>query len=366
METSTFDSGTVVILAAVLLVVYMAVRNWIGNQKPRSVPEGKKPVPMQEELRDTNASLAQLTTIIHQQQAAIDKNTQTLQGMRRSLEDQAGAGKSALERISGAVDAARSEAAARDEATRKLIGDVHSVAAAAGENAENALLTAGGLRRKLDEVGTQVENIPPLRNDIQQLQQNVTAIAEAMPKPTPEQRPAPTKEEQPKPAREKRATTSGRHDKRSTRKTGGKQQPGGRKKPAGEATPAAEPPETDAAASAGAEPQTGATPPEHPAAATSAPDPEPEATTTPNGETGASRQQAAEDAAARTNGKPSPAAQPAAGTTTADAVEAGDGSAAGGDDDDTATTGATVTENGDDAGNAPPAASATNQTEATQ
>ena len=155
MEASTFDTGTIVILAAVLLVGCMAIRSWIGSQKPQSVPQGDKLVPMRDELRNANASLAQLTTIVQQQQAAIDKNTQTLEGVRRSLEDQAGAGKSAIESVSGAVDTARGEAAARDEAMRKLIGDVHGVAAAASENAENALLTAGGLRRKLDEVGAQ-------------------------------------------------------------------------------------------------------------------------------------------------------------------------------------------------------------------
>ena len=160
METGTFDTGTIVILATVLLVGCMAIRSWIGSQKPQRVPEAEKLVLLGDELRNANASLAQLTTILQQQQAAIDRNAQTLEGMRRSLEDQAGAGKSALESVSGAVDTARSEAATRDETMRKLIGDVHGVAAAASENVENALLTAGGLRRKLDEVGAQAENIP--------------------------------------------------------------------------------------------------------------------------------------------------------------------------------------------------------------
>lgn len=362
METGTFDTATIVILAAVLLVGCMAIRSWFGSQKPQSIPDAEKLTGV--ELRKANASLAQLTTIVQHQQATIDRNAQTLEGMRRSLEDQAGAGKSAIESVSGAVDAARSEAGARDEAMRRLIGDVHGVAVAASENAENALLTAGGLRSKIDEVGDQVSNIPLLRGNIERLEQSVTAMAEAMPKPASEQPPAPAREEQPKPARQRRTATSGRHDKRSTRKTAGTRGRAGRGTPAEEATPAAaEPPKTDAAASAGADPQTGATPPEQPPAATGAPDPEPKATTTPNGETGTSSQQAT----ARANGKPAPASPPAAETTTADAGEAGDGNAADGSGDNhTTTTGAAGTENGDDAKKTPPATKGAAQTEATQ
>ena len=304
MESSTFDTGAIVILAAIFLIGCLAIRSWIRNRKPQqSVPEAG------------DASLAQLTTIVQQQQAAIDKNAQTLEGVRRSLDDQA----AAVESISGAVDTARSEAATRDEAMRELIGNVHGVAAAASENAENALLTAGGLRRKLDEVGTQAENIPPLRNEIQQLQQNVTAIAEAMPRPDAEQ-----------PARERKTSTNAR---KTARKTAGRQTRRGKETPAGEATPtAAGPPETDAPASAGGG-RDSETPPEKPPTATAAPDP----------------------GATRPNGKPAPAAPPAAGTTTADADKAADESADG--SAEAPETG------GDDAGEAPPA---TRQTEATQ
>ncbi len=359
METSTFDTGTIVILAAVLLVGCMAIKSWIGSQKLQSVPQGEELVPMRDELRNANASLSQLTTIVQQQQAAIDKNTQTLEGVRRALEDQADAGRTALESVSGAIDTARSEATARNEAMRKLLGDVHGVAAAASENAENALLTAGGLRRKLDEVGAQAKNIPPLRNDIHQLQQSVTAIAEAMPKNA-EQPPTPGNDDQPKPGRERKTPTNGRRTRKTARKTATKQTRRGRETPPGEETPtAAEPPETDAPASADSGAQDSGTPPAKPPTATAAPDPDAMKPATPEGDSAPSSQTAAADAASGTNGKPAPAAPPAAGNATAEARNTADESADEAADaagNDTTATGAGALDTAaDDAGETPPA-----------
>ena len=183
METYGIDTGTIAVAAIAFLVACIGItpRNWMRGPKRPEI-KGEVLVQIRNELCDANASLQQLKSTVQHHQSALEKTATTLVSMRRSADDHASDVKSGVEGISDAVDAARTEAAARHEAMTKRIQTLGNTATDARENATNAYMTANGLRKQINLVADQIAGIPELRGAIERLQQSVAAIAEAMPK----------------------------------------------------------------------------------------------------------------------------------------------------------------------------------------
>ncbi|MCY4120267.1 MAG: hypothetical protein OXG72_05030, partial [Acidobacteria bacterium] len=159
METYGFDTGPIAILAIAILVGSLALRSWMRRPKGQS-GETEVLVQIRNELRDANASLRQLKDAAQHQQSTLEKTTATLEAMRGTANDHASDVKSAIETVSGAVDAARAEGTARHETTSEAIEAVRTTAADAQEKANDVYLAANGLRRKIDEINEHVGAIP--------------------------------------------------------------------------------------------------------------------------------------------------------------------------------------------------------------
>jgi chromosome segregation ATPase len=287
------DAGQIAVAVAVaVLLACIALRSSRQDVQNAKNIEGEVLTQIRNELRDANASLRHVKDAVQHQQAALEKTAATLESMRRNADDHASDIRSGIEGVSAAIDTARTETAARDNSMSERIDAVRNAAAAAQEHAANADLTTAGLRKQIDVVAEQSAGFPELRIGIERVQQNVTAIAEAMPKPRAGATPAANSDRQS--PRDKR-----RRQNKRTRKAAAEQAPPNAEaqpsEPAAAGTPA---PQTAGEADAGrsaseavTEADTGTAAEAAPAAATPTDD-----TTTPAAGTAAGNGAAGSDA----------------------------------------------------------------------
>ena len=258
METYGFDAGPISLAAIAFLMACIALRNWMRRPKNEGI-QGELLIQIRDELRNANASLGHMKEIVREHQAALEKTATTLESMRRNADDHASDVKTAIERISGAIDAGRAEATMRHNSMTERIDAANNTAADAREHATNAEMAANGLRKQIDVVADEITAIGELRVGINGLQESVTALAQTMPPPKVDTRPRPKTTRQ-------RASTRGRGRR------------GGKKDAAEETPPNAASPPSDEAATGDAGPpadassQTDAAPREKPPPAATAPD----------------------------------------------------------------------------------------------
>ncbi len=196
METYGVDTGLIV-AAVALLAACIALARAKSASKPQGDDDPDVLYEILKEVRNGDATLGQMNGTLHHQHSAMDRIAATLEAMRQSADDHASDVKSGIGALSGAVDAARTEAGARDEALGKRIDEARAETAArdqsmverinnagaqaaeARENAADANLTAGGLRKDVNGLNQYLTEFPKLRGAIDALQQDIAAITES-------------------------------------------------------------------------------------------------------------------------------------------------------------------------------------------
>ena len=177
MESYGLDNAPLIALGAFL---FLALCMALGRSRRATAKQPNIEAELLTQIRDglaeNNASLGQLKDAVQHQQAAFERIATTLESMRQSADDHASDLKGGIERVSGAIDAGRAEATTRHETMNEAIDAVRRTATDAQENAHNANLTVNGLRRKIHEIDGHVGGIPELRRGIEQVQQDVAAI----------------------------------------------------------------------------------------------------------------------------------------------------------------------------------------------
>ena len=256
METYGFDAGPISLAAIAFLMACIALRSWMRRPKDEGI-QGELLIQIRDELRNANASLGHMKEIVREHQAALEKTATTLESMRRSADDHASDVKSAIERISGAIDAGRAEATTRHNSMTERVDAANNTAADAREHATNAEMAANGLRKQIDVVADEITVIGELHVGIDGLQESVTALAQAMPTPRADTPPKPK-------AKRQRTSTKGRA------KRGGKKDAADKTPPSAASPPSDEAATGDADAPVDASPQTDAAPREEPPPAAAA------------------------------------------------------------------------------------------------